>query len=606
MTPANLLTEWARVLFESLADAGLREVVVSPGSRSTPFVHAALACARLRATSLIDERVAGFFALGQAKVTGEPVALLCTSGSAAANYFPAVVEAAMSRTPLIVVTADRPFELQDAGASQTLDQTKLYGDYVRRFADVGLPDESVTALMSLRRRAAQCWLDAVWPVPGPVHLNVRARKPLEPVAALDAASIELRARADGVLRRPVPAPRGPTPVASDDTIALMAQDAARAERGVIVCGPSPMSAAWGPSVARLAAATGFPVYAETTSQLRLDGSIELPPALAVDALDVLLRVPAFRESFRPEVVLQIGDPPTSGAWEKWVAARDPSVAYHVVAAHGWPDPSSSAKSVVLGDIDDVVRRLSQSGTQEPKSGEWARRLAAANAAAWTAVGRVLSAESELSEGAAVRAIVSALPSGGLLAVGNSLPVRHVDAFCPAQPASRVRVWSQRGVSGIDGVVAGAAGAARAARTPTVLVVGDVSALHDAGGFAAAAAVDDIPLAVVVLDNDGGRIFEQLPIASAGVEEAGMRFWTTPHGSRFDGLAHLFGVDYTRAATLEALRAALAEALARPKCTLIHVPVPPHGARDQYARVTAELGALLAESDASRGGATVSS
>src|SRR5215471_11195604 len=191
MTPENLLSEWARLLVVSLADAGLCDLVVSPGSRSTPLVAAALASKRFRMTSLVDERSAGFFALGRAKATGRPSAVVCTSGSAAANYFPAVVEAATARVPLLVITADRPPELHDCGAAQTMDQTRLYGAHVRRFVDVGMPETDAAALYALRRRAAQCLAETMWPEPGPVHVNVRARKPLEPVAAKSDAAREL-------------------------------------------------------------------------------------------------------------------------------------------------------------------------------------------------------------------------------------------------------------------------------------------------------------------------------------------------------------------------------------------------------------------------------
>lgn len=594
MTPENLLSEWARLLVVSLADAGLCDLLVSPGSRSTPLVAAALASKRFRMTSLVDERSAGFFALGRAKATGRPSAVVCTSGSAAANYFPAVVEAATARVPLLVITADRPPELHDCGAAQTMDQTRLYGTHVRHFVDVGMPEAERGALYALRRRAAQCLAETMWPEPGPVHLNVRARKPLEPVAAKSDGARELTRLVDEVLATPsTRAERGPQrPAAS--AIAAIATELRATSRGLIVCGPAETEQALaGAEVCRLARATGFPVYAETTSQLRFAGTEDLPEALVLDGLDLLLRVPA--GSIAPEVVLQIGDPPTSGAWERFVAGC-PRLSRHVFTRAGWPDPSSTARTLLVADVTVALDELTAAlavpeGTPRSGASDWAASLSRANAAAWSAVDGVLSDEGALSEGGVLRAVTGALPDGALLGVGNSLPVRHADAFCRARPAARLAVWSQRGVSGIDGVISGCAGAADASGKPAALVVGDVSALHDMGGFAAAKNVG-VPFVVVVLNNQGGRIFEQLPLAAAGLDEASARFWTTPHSARFEALASVFGIAYAEARSRDALLSALSTGLGRTGCTLVEAVVPPHGARDQYARLSVALEAAL--------------
>jgi 2-succinyl-5-enolpyruvyl-6-hydroxy-3-cyclohexene-1-carboxylate synthase len=591
MTPENLLSEWARLLVVSLADAGLRDVVVSPGSRSTPLVAAVLAAKRFHTVSVVDERSAAFYALGRAKATGVPAAVICTSGSAAANYFPAVVEASSARVPLLVVTADRPFELHDCGASQTMDQTRLYGDHVRRFVDLGLPDGEPAALVALRRRAVQSLTETTFPEPGPVHLNFRARKPLEPTLPTTDAGRALASRVDGVLARPVTrtarAVRHPDP----ELIAETARRVRAAKRGLIVCGPSEIGQSAGAAVCRLARASGFPVYAEATSQLRFSGTEELPAALRLDGLDVLLRVPAFRAAFAPDLVIQVGEPPTSGAWERLVAERAPE--RHVFARFGWPDPASNATTLVVADVEPALAALAAAlGSAPDVASAWSEGLSRSNAAAWTAVEGVLAHAGGLSEGGVLRTIAEALPAGALLGVGNSLPVRHVDAFCRARPSAEISVWSQRGVSGIDGVVSSAAGAADAAGRPTVLVLGDVSALHDMGGFAVAKDVS-VPFVVVVLNNGGGRIFEQLPLAAAGLDPAAERFWTTPHSARFDSLAGVFGVPYAVPDSPETLRTALLAALARPGCTLLEAKVAPHGARDEYARLVTATQAALA-------------
>ncbi|HEX4474771.1 MAG TPA: 2-succinyl-5-enolpyruvyl-6-hydroxy-3-cyclohexene-1-carboxylic-acid synthase [Polyangiaceae bacterium] len=584
MNPENLLREWSRLLITSLADAGLTDVVISPGSRSTPLVWAALNCSRLHCHSVLDERSAAFFAVGRAKVTGRPTAVLCTSGSAAANYFPAVVEASLSAVPLLLLTADRPYELHDSGASQTLDQVKLYGGFVRSFVDLGMPESSDVCLTALRRRAAQAMWDTISGDPGPVHLNVRARKPLEPAEAASAAGKDLSQRVDALLATPIPRPIRAVRTIPDVDLEALAAACANASRGLIVCGPMDASAGLGAdTLERLAAATGFPVFAETTSQLRFDSS-HAPHSRRLDALDVLLRCDSVRQRFSPDLVLQIGAAPTSTAFERWIGERR-NVPRHVIASHGYPDPQGTATTLMIGDVRRIALGLADRRAKRgpTTATAWSEILGLMNDASWAAVGELLATERTLSEGTAVRTAVESLPPRGLLGIGNSLPVRHADAFC--RSATReLFVFSQRGASGIDGVISGAAGAANASREPTLLVLGDLSTLHDLGGFAVAAALD-VPFVVVVLNNDGGRIFEQLPLADTGIEDAAFRFWTTPHGRNFQGVASLFDVDYRRASTIDELRRAADAGLARPGCTVIEVPLAPHGSKEQYRELT---------------------
>lgn len=592
MTPENVLSEWSRLLVESLADAGLRDAIVSPGSRSTPLAWALLSCSRIRCRSIVDERSAAFFALGHGRAAGFPTLILCTSGSAAANYFPAIVEASQSRTPLVVVTADRPFELLDASASQTIDQTKIYGDYVRRFVDLGMPDPAESALVALRRKAAQTISDSLGPDPGPVHLNFRARKPLEPVDGKSAIATSLTAAVDTVLGRGITVSAAPRRCPAKESVEAIVRECRTVERGIIVCGPATFSGGRAPSlVARLSAVTGFPVYAEATSQARFGLGADVEPLLALDALGVLLSAPAFRDGFTPDLVLQIGEPPVSGAWERFVGSR-PTLSRHVIAPHGWPDPHGTARSLVVADLDQTLLDLiaASNGSPKPRATPWLTRLARANDAAWRVVDSVL-AESGLSEGAAVRAVVNALPDGAVLALGNSLPVRHVDSFV-RRGKRGLSVLCQRGASGIDGVVSAAAGAATATGRPTALLVGDVSALHDLGGFAAASSVG-VPLVVVVLNNDGGRIFEQLPLSRSNIGEERLKFWTTPHGGHFDGLANLFRLRYEKPASIDLLQQAVTRAVVEPVCTVLEVEVPPHGVREQAAEIAARLGGELA-------------
>lgn len=601
--PGNLLTEWARTLVDALAGAGIADAVISPGSRSTPFVAALTARRDLRCWDVIDERSAAFFALGQARVTGHPTLLLCTSGTAGANYLPAVVEARRSATPLVVLTADRPFELMECAAPQTIDQTHLFGHHVRGFFELGEPDPSTVALRSLRRKAVQAVWRSLAPEPGPVHLNARARKPLEPVAAVTGAERDLERRARELAAQPAPRWVLPTGAVSPPELEDLATACRGAERGLIVCGPAAVAQAGArEAVGALAAATGFPLLVEAASQLRFAPALGAAQDLRCGAFDAFLRTRRFLEgpgveARGPELVIQLGPPPTSGAWSRYLA-RHPEAELAVLAPHGWNDPTSSARWLVFAEVaagaEALVRALHEAGSRRESADRdrWRQAFTAAESATWAAAAEVVeSGGAELSEGAVARQLVAALPDGALLALGNSLPIRQVDLW--AAPADRaLKICSQRGANGIDGVVSGAAGAAStlAEGTPAALLIGDVSFLHDLGGLAVARRVPG-PLVLVVVHNDGGRIFEQLPLPGAVAPEL-LDHWTTPHGLSFEPAARLYGVGYRRCVTTAELDVALAKALAQPGCTVIEAVVPPHGALEQTRALVAQLDAAL--------------
>jgi 2-succinyl-5-enolpyruvyl-6-hydroxy-3-cyclohexene-1-carboxylate synthase len=597
MSPANLLGEWARLLIGSLARAGVQNAVLSPGSRSTPFAWAALHEPRLSCRVLIDERSAGFFALGQAKLTGRPSLLISTSGSAGAHYLPALVEACESRTPVIVLTADRPFELQGCAAPQTIDQTRLFGHHARKFVELGLPDADEAALRALARAASQAVHAARFPEPGPVHLNARAKKPLEPRAPDDAAGRDLESLVASLLEQ------RPTSVtlstAAPGSLEWLARTCRAAKRGILVCGELP---AWradrSGAIAALAGELEFAVLCEAPSQLRLALPAPRLAAQVCDAFDLLFRCDALAGRVEPDLILQLGPPPTSGAFERWLAAH-PRIERHVIAEHGWPDPQSSAKTLTVADVPSAaallagaLRDMSSSSEARESRRAFGATLSRLNGYAWQAVEKEIGAGTTLSEGGATRLVVDALPAGAVLAIGNSLPIRHVDLFCRARAGS-VRVLAQRGANGIDGLISSAAGAASASRSPTTLLLGDVAFLHDLGGLHALRGLE-LPFVIVVLNNDGGRIFEQLPLAKlAGPGDAALDAWLTPHGLELGPAAALYGHAYARVTRPDELRGALAEAHARRGCTLIEVIVPPHGATAELGRIVDGFRAALA-------------
>ena len=567
---AAVQTLWAELIVGTLVDAGVATCVVSPGSRSTPLVAALAADGRLELPTIIDERAAAFFALGIARATGVPVAMVCTSGSAAAHYLPAIVEAGEAGVPLIAITANRPPELQHCGASQTIDQLGLYGSFVRAAYDLGAPVGSALALRAVRRTIVQAVAMARGPRPGPVHVDVPLRKPLEPASP---STDDERGLADVVRelrRRPIHA-HEPRLVAAPAGISALAAAIAAEPRGIVIAGAMPPTFD-GEAVLALAARAGYPVLAEAGSQLRRprDGVVAVDHFALVD---LGARVP----DLAPKLVLQLGAEPVAAGWSALA-----SVDRWVLADHAWRDPDSSTTGMLVGDIRATCERLcEQIAARDDRGYASAWRDVEARMAG--AVERALVAHPR-SEGAAMRAALDVLPANALVQIGNSLPIRVVDHV---SRASAHVVIAQRGAAGIDGLIASAAGATYRG-APVLLVLGDVSFAHDLGGLLAARAAKT-PLAILVLDNGGGRIFGGLPIAKAATPTTFERFFVTePHVDPV-AVATALGIRAVAATSPAAVAAAVADALTHTGPTVIHAVVSPTGARD--LRLTAlELGA----------------
>lgn len=546
MKPADLNTPWAALLIDRLCGAGVRLAVVSPGSRSTPLVLAAAHEPRLTLHTIVDERSAAFFALGQARVTGAPSLLICTSGTAAAHYLPAVVEASRTRIPMLLLTSDRPPELQHRAAPQTIDQVKLFGDHVRRYFDLGTPDADSGALAGLGGTAALAVAISLGPDAGPVHLNAGFRKPLEPVPAtsLNAEDVRLQAAVAAERSRPVARSFLSRRTASPEAILELAAECRERPRGLIVCGPASLGNAVARSaIERFAQVSGFPVLPEATSQLR--GAV----SPCVELFDPLLRCPEFLDRFAPQLVIQVGEPPTSKGFELLVEGRS-NVPRWSIAAQGWNDPFNRAFGHIEGDLSATFAALASALADSPrKAAGWSETWVDAGYAARQALDRLV-AERSTSEAAFVHALGEALPEASLLMVGNGLPVREIDLF--SSGLRSVGVLCQRGANGIDGLVSGAAGAASVAGRPVTLLCGDVSFVHDLGGLTACAELSGA-LNLVIVNNGGGRMFELLPIgADAELRPEFERYFLTPRAIALEPLAAAHGLAYRRAESPEAL------------------------------------------------------
>jgi 2-succinyl-5-enolpyruvyl-6-hydroxy-3-cyclohexene-1-carboxylate synthase len=582
-------SEWAERLLATLAEAGVRDVIISPGSRSTPLVWAACQNPALRLHALIDERSAGFFALGQARLSGQPSLLICTSGSAPSHYFPALIEARASGIPLLVLSADRPFELQQCGAQQTIEQTRLFGGYAG-YHELGTPVSDRAATRALERIAWQAVAETLEPPRGPVHLNFRAKKPLEPASAERGASPPGPARRNAVRWRPAP-PAAPLRSDLDELVERL-----RASRcPLLLCGA--LSPAESPSpdlVARFAKASGAVVCAESVSQLRFGIDPDAGGALIGDAYEWLLASAPLLQRATPDFLLQIGGTPLSTNLARLLESADQRELW-ICAELGWPDPAHHSARIVRARPTELLSALCEAlEAHPPPEPTPERRLwRQANTRARQLISARL--QRDFGEPEAVQALCEALPSGSILMLGNSLPPRLVDRYAPAR-ARAIRVLSQRGASGIDGLVAGTLGAGSLADAPTTLLCGDISFLHDVGSLWAArperthGARWSQPIALVVLNNGGGRIFDQLPMAKlAGPDQ---RFWTTPHQLELRAAAELYGLPYRRAQTRAELAQALRGAYAQPEVSLLEVVVEPNSAAERLQQLTGELEAEL--------------
>ncbi len=529
---AALVDEWAR--------AGLRHAVVCPGSRSTPLALTLAADGRLAVEVVHDERSAAFLALGIGLATGQPAVVLTTSGTAAAQLHPAVVEAGLSDVPMIVCTADRPPELQDVGAPQTIDQAHLYGRSVRWFAAPEVPDEA--RAWTWRPLAARAVTEATSGRPGPVHLNLGFRDPLVGVPG------DLPPGRDDGRAWTVVEPAGDAVgTAGDDVVAAVSD-----RRGVLVAG--------GPvadpdAVVALAGALGWPIVATPRADGLWGRGVE---AGVISHADALVRVPAFTAE-RPEVVLRVGEPPASKLLGQWLGGAP------VVAARGrgrWIDPDGRVAHVV------PEAALAALGARaQPVEAAWRHRWVVAERAAVEALAGAIAAHAEPTEPAIARDVVTALPDGAALVVASSMPVRDVEWY--AEPRPGLRVLSNRGANGIDGVVSTGVGVALATGAPTAVLLGDVAFLHDSNALLG---LGDrgVDLTVVVVDNDGGGIFSFLPQAAALEPDRFELLFGTPHGVDLPVLVAAHGIGCRVVRTQSEVGAAVAESAGRPGAEVIVV------------------------------------
>jgi 2-succinyl-5-enolpyruvyl-6-hydroxy-3-cyclohexene-1-carboxylate synthase len=586
------------LLVDEIARCGVQHVCVAPGSRSAPLASALVGHGGLRLWSHVDERAGAYFALGLARASRQPVAVVCTSGTAVANLLPAVVEAFHARLPLLVLTADRPPELRDCGAGQTIDQLGIFGTSVRWFFELGTPPVTAAAMRHVRALACRAVAVArgdLGSPPGPVHVNLAFREPLEPclvpgdVPPEVAETSVARGREGAPWTRVVPSRPVPDGRSLDEVAALLL----RAHRPLVVAGPlDDPDPSTGPAVAGLCAALRAPLLAEAASNLRHPTTARF----VVDAHDAVVRVtgtaPPGEPGLRPDAVVRLGASPTSKPLATWLSALDDVPHVLVDSAGAWADPAAVATHLAVGTPSVVCAQLAarigvlracarDHGRRPPDDPSWPERWQAAGRRARRAIEEALVHETadgarpadavavRVFEAHAVAALARVLPAGAILYVGNSLAVRALDAFWPLD-APAVRVLLNRGANGIDGFASSVLGAAAADPTvPVVGLCGDLSFYHDLNGLLAAHR-DGVRATLVVLNNDGGGIFDHLPIARyrAGFET----LFATPHGLDFAAAAAMYGCSFERVASVQELAAAVTRALAGPRASVVELRI----------------------------------
>lgn len=540
MDDTNLNTAVGTSFCEELARLGVELAVVSPGSRSTPLALALEREPGITVEVILDERSAAFFALGAANATGRPVALVCTSGSAAANYLPAVAEADLSGVPLLLLTADRPPELRGIGAGQAIDQLKLYGDAVRWFAEVGNPRGDDDGLLYVRQLACRAFATAAGdPRPGPVHLNFPFREPLaprpggEPVTA--EAQLALEGRGSEPLTTVSEPLRLPTSKGLEDALALLDGRS----RIAIVAGRLSDPSATDAAIA-LSEVLSAPILAEPTSQLRWGTHSK---DTVIWGYDLILRGAGGDAPPPPETVIRIGETPTSAALRRWIAGLEEADQIMVRPEGDWYDPARLARVILRSDIGPTLERIGEKA-ESSSSREYLDH--------WVSTQEGLTPDSDVA--GIHLAVAEAAPEESIVYTASSLAVRDQETFLPTGP-TEILFLANRGTNGIDGLVASAAGAGLGSDRPVFVITGDLGMVHDMASLPLIRRCE-AGVKVVVVNDGGGRIFETLPAAAVLTEAEFERLMLTPSAVSFEDLARTAGLDHVGVEDSEGLREAL--------------------------------------------------
>lgn len=551
MDHSEKLTRYTANFIDELVRSGLTNVVISPGSRSTPLAVLCRAHDEIQDWILVDERSAAYFALGIAKKLGKPVALICTSGTAAANYFPAVVEAYHARVPLVVLTADRPHELRGIGASQTIDQINLFGNYVKDFQEMALPEASAEMLRYVRHRASRTMRMAKQNNPGPVHVNFPFREPLMPDVNLP----QLWGTRDTAFNESVEGKK----CLSKQQLAQLAQKLSASEKGMIVCGPD-TGTEHAVAIAQLAEKLHIPIVADPLSQMRT-GSHDKTNVIA--GYDAMFRNSKLRETLKPDYIIRFGAMPISKSYLFFVSEHAAADQYVVEAHDLVREPTNHTSTYLFSDYTGLCNALVKD-LDDVQETNWLAKWQSLEDKTQTVLQKADS--SGLTEGEATRIICEQQPDEHDIFVANSMPVRDMDSFL-APTEKTLTIHANRGTSGIDGVTSSALGVAAAAGKRVTLLIGDLSFYHDLNGLLAAKQYE-LDITIVLINNNGGGIFSFLPQAKQADQFEAL--FGTPLHLDFSKAVSLYDGKFCRVGNKEQLTDAFAQSYREKGLAVIEV------------------------------------
>jgi 2-succinyl-5-enolpyruvyl-6-hydroxy-3-cyclohexene-1-carboxylate synthase len=551
----NTNTLWVSILAETLKRLGLQTVIICPGSRSAPLAVAFAQHPTLEAIPVLDERSAAFFALGIARRSKLPVALICTSGTAGANFYPAIIEAYESHVPLLILTADRPPELRNCHAGQAINQTNLYGSYVNWYTELALPEPQLPLLEYLRQTLIYAWERSQFPVPGPVHLNIPFREPLAPTLDPTLAPMAEHFKEAQFFQQIKPCSVATDkPQWSPSNIPFPTWMAC--DRGLIIAGPAiPQDAVvYCKAIAQLSQTLGWPVLAEGLSPLR--NYADLNPLL-ISTYDIALRNPDLATHLEPEQVIRIGELPTSKTLRLWLQNLS-ACQWIIEPSDQNVDPLHSQGShlrlsieALAADLIDYGDRRIQSAAFVPQAPSYLKSWLTVDATIRESIHKALSHIQPLRESKVAWLLSQTLPVGTPLFIANSMPIRDVELFW--QPGNRkIQPYFNRGANGIDGTLSSALGMAHRQHS-SVLLTGDLSLLHDTNGFLLQPQWKG-HLTIVLINNAGGGIFGMLPIAN--FEPPFETFFATPQQADFAKLCAAYGVEHVLMQSWEVLESQL--------------------------------------------------
>lgn len=551
MTHIESLTRYIANFIDELSNQGVHDIVISPGSRSTPLAMLAVENESIRDWVLVDERSASYFALGLAKKTNRPVALICTSGTAAANYYPAVIEAYHGRVPLLVLTADRPHELRDVGAPQAMNQLNLYGDFVKRFYEMSLPEASDSMLHYVRNRAQRAVFYTKTGNPGPVQLNFPIREPLTPDLKLP----DLFGKSDMRQQQFVAGKQ----VLAQEEIDAFIRELESKQQPIIVCGPQTDKHV-SELLISLSEQLKIPIIADSLSQIR---STKQSLTYIIDSSDAILKSQAIRKNLVPDMIIRFGAMPISKSFLFYLKENDNVPHYVIEAGNDVREPTNQQAKYLMTDEALFIQSILERKVII-NANNWTDKWTRFNELAREAL---IKENSEmLTEGNTIKVLINQLPPQSELFIANSMAIRDLDTYYQTNH-KEIYIYGNRGVSGIDGVVSTALGIAATNTQPVTLVIGDLSFYHDLNGLLAAKHYV-IDITIVLINNEGGGIFSFLPQAEEGVHFE--KLFGTSLGIDFSHSVFMYGGKYTLIKDQDHLNNALRESYSTPGLKVIEV------------------------------------